>query len=60
MFLHNHVGEVTDIKNIMIELNIYESIYNNAVTGTIVIVDTTNLSVSQVFTKITKEVDKKI
>ena len=42
VFLHNHVGEVVDIKNIMIELNIYESIYNNAVTGTIVIVDTTN------------------
>ncbi len=42
VFIHNHVGEVVDVKNIMIELNIYESIYKNAVTGTIVIADTTN------------------
>ena len=40
--LINHVGEKIDIKFIMTELNIYESIYNNAVTGSIVIGDTKN------------------
>ena len=48
--LHNHEGEgVTpdkkgqDIKELVQELNIYESIYKNAITGSVVIVDTTNL-----------------
>ena len=40
--LINHVGFKVDIKNIMIELNIYESIYKNAVTGSIVIADEGN------------------
>ena len=48
--IHNHEGEgVTqekrghDIKHLVQELNIYESIYKNAVTGSLVITDTTNL-----------------
>ena len=40
--LINHTGHRIDIKFIMTELNIYESIYNNAVTGSIVIGDTKN------------------
>jgi len=40
--LHNHKGEVIDLKNIVIELNIYESIYKNAVTGSIVVTDANN------------------
>jgi len=40
--LINHTGQKIDIKFIMQELNIYESIYNNAVTGTIVIGDAKN------------------
>jgi len=40
--LINHTGQRIDIKFIMTELNIYESIYNNAVTGSIVIGDTKN------------------
>ncbi len=43
IFLHNHYGEVIDIKNLVQELNIYESIYKNALTGSIVIVDAQNL-----------------
>ena len=43
VFLHNHMGEVTDIKRVMSELNIYESIYKNALTGSIVIIDAQNL-----------------
>ena len=43
IFLHNHFGEVIDIKNMYQELNIYESIYKNALTGSIVIVDAQNL-----------------
>ena len=43
VFLHNHLGEITDIKNVMIELNIFESIYSNALTGSIVIADAQNL-----------------
>jgi hypothetical protein len=43
IFLHNHVGEVIDIKNLVQELNIYESIYKNALTGSLVIVDAQNL-----------------
>jgi hypothetical protein len=35
--LINHRGEIIDLKYIVIELNIYESIYKNAVTGSIVI-----------------------
>ena len=40
--LTNHVGFKVDIKHIMIEMNIYESIYKNAVTGNIVIADEGN------------------
>ena len=43
VFLHNHMGDITDIKKVMVELNIYESIYNNALTGSIVIADAQNL-----------------
>tara|TARA_Y100000996_G_scaffold404442_1_gene378535 strand:- start:43 stop:1506 length:1464 start_codon:yes stop_codon:yes gene_type:complete len=43
VFLHNHLGEITDIKNVMIELNVFESIYSNALTGSIVIADAQNL-----------------
>ena len=48
--LHNHEGEGLtpdkkghDIKQLVRELNIYESIYQQAVTGSVVITDTTNL-----------------
>ena len=40
--LINHRGEIIDLKYIVIELNIYESIYKNAVTGTVVIADAKN------------------
>ena len=40
--LINHLGFKVDIKFIMQELNIYESIYKNAITGTIVIGDEGN------------------
>jgi len=40
--LHNHKGQVIDLKNIIIELNIYESIYKNAITGSIVVTDANN------------------
>ena len=40
--LTNHVGFKVDVKHIMIELNIYESIYKNAITGSIVIADEGN------------------
>ena len=43
VFLHNHLGEITDIKGVMIELNIFESIHSNALTGSIVIADAQNL-----------------
>ena len=43
IFLHNHKGDKIDIKKVMIELNIFESIYKNALTGSIVITDTQNL-----------------
>ena len=43
IFLHNHFGEVTDIKNLVQEMNIYESIYKNALTGSVVIIDAQNL-----------------
>ena len=42
LILHNYYGEKTDILPIVQELNIYESIYNNAITGTLVIGDTKN------------------
>ena len=42
LFLHTHYGEVIDITAIMVELNIYESIFKNAVTGSVVIGDTKN------------------
>ena len=40
--LINHKGEIIDLKYIVIEMNIYESIYKNAVTGTVVITDAKN------------------
>jgi len=43
IFLHNHFGEVIDIKKLVQEMNIYESIYKNALTGSVVIVDAQNL-----------------
>ena len=43
IFLHNHFGEVIAIKNLVQELNIYESIYKNALTGSVVIIDAQNL-----------------
>ena len=42
LILHNYYGEKTDILPIVQELNIYESIYNNAITGTLVVGDTKN------------------
>ena len=43
VFLHSHMGDKTDIKKVMSELNIYESIYKNALTGSIVVTDAQNL-----------------
>ena len=43
VFLHDHMGDITDIKKVMVELNIYESIYKNALTGSIVVADAQNL-----------------
>ena len=40
--LINHKGEAIDLKFIFIELNLYESIYKNAVTGTLVVTDAKN------------------
>ena len=40
--LHNYYEEKTDILPIVQELNIYESIYNNAITGTVIVGDTKN------------------
>jgi len=45
VLLVNHEGEKTDIKKMITEFNIYESIYKNAVTGTIVISDAQNMIV---------------
>ena len=45
ILLVNHEGLKTDIKKMIVEFNIYESIYKNAVTGTIVISDTQNMIV---------------
>ena len=43
VFLHDHMGDMTDIKKMMVELNVYESIYKNALTGSIVVADAQNL-----------------
>ena len=43
VFLHSHLKEVFDIKGVMVELNIFESIFKNALTGSIVIADAQNL-----------------
>ena len=43
IFLHDHEGDKTDIKQLVDELNIYESIYKNAMTGSVVITDAQNL-----------------
>ena len=40
--LINHKGEIIDLKYIVVEMNIYESIYKNAVTGSVVITDAKN------------------
>ena len=40
--LINHLGKKVDFKYIMQELNIYESIYKNAITGSLVIADEGN------------------
>ena len=41
--LHNHKGESIDIKMLVQEFNIYESIYTHAITGTAVITDAIDL-----------------
>jgi len=41
--LHNHKGESIDIKRLVQEFNIYESIYTHAITGTAVITDAIDL-----------------
>ena len=43
VFLHDHMGGVTDIKKLMSELNVFESIFKNALTGSIVVTDAQNL-----------------
>ena len=43
IILQNHEGEAVDIKAIVIELNIYEGITKNAMSGTLVVVDTQNV-----------------
>ncbi len=43
VFLHNHRGDIVDIKKMMSELNIFESIFKNALTGSLVILDARNL-----------------
>ena len=42
VIITNHVGKKIDVKNIMTELNIYESIFKSAVTGSVILADTTN------------------
>ena len=42
VILTNHVGDKVNVKNIMTELNIYESIFKSAVTGSVVLTDATN------------------
>ena len=41
--IHTHFGYTIDIKKLAIELNIYESIFKNSLTGSIVIGDAQNL-----------------
>jgi|TARA_B110000285_G_scaffold208183_1_gene248178 hypothetical protein len=41
--LINHEGDAIDIKFLVQEINVYESIYNNSITGTVVVTDATNL-----------------
>jgi hypothetical protein len=42
--IHNHDGTLAvDIKRIVVEFNIYESIFNNSLTGSLVISDSTSL-----------------
>ena len=43
MVLINHDGDAIDIKYLAQEINIYESIYNNSITGTVVITDAIDL-----------------
>jgi hypothetical protein len=43
VFLHDHMGGFTDIKKMMAELNVFESIFKNALTGSVVITDAQNL-----------------
>jgi len=43
MLLINHDGDAIDIKYLVQEINIYESIYNNSITGTVVITDAIDL-----------------
>ena len=43
MKLINHDGKGIDIKYLVQEINIYESIYHNSVTGTVVITDAIDL-----------------
>ena len=42
LILINHLGYKVDIKYLMTELNIYESIYKNALTGSVVVADEGN------------------
>ena len=42
--IHNHEGSLSvDIKRLVVEFNIYESIFNSALTGSLVISDSTSL-----------------
>ena len=43
VFLHDHMGGFIDIKKMMAELNVFESIFKNALTGSVVITDAQNL-----------------
>ena len=43
IILVSHAGKAVDFKAMVIELNIYESIYKNAMTGSVVVLDTQNV-----------------
>ena len=43
IILVSHAGKAVDFKAMVIELNIYESIYKNAMTGSVVVLDTQNI-----------------
>jgi len=43
MKLINHDGKAIDMKYLVQEINIYESIYNNSITGTVVVTDAIDL-----------------